>query len=70
MKQNYVTKTKLKKHYDNNVKHLSLLILKISFLTLIGCLVKQAQDNNLYMVRWIGPVLLTPKTYDNHMCVR
>ena len=38
MKQNYVTMTKLKKLDDNNGKHVSLLILKISFLTLFGCI--------------------------------
>ena len=43
-KQNYVTKTKLEKYDDNNVNHLSLLMLKISFLTLIGCLVKMPPD--------------------------
>ena len=43
-KQNNVTKTKLKKHVDNNVKNASLLILKISFLTLVGCWVKKAQE--------------------------
>ena len=38
MKQNYVTITKT--FDDNNIKHISLLILKISFLTLFGCWVK------------------------------
>ena len=46
MKHNYVTKIILKKHDDNNVKHLNLLILKISFLTLIGCWVKKVPDIN------------------------
>ena len=41
-----MTKTKLKKHDDNNVKQLSLLILKISFLTLIGYWAKKAPDIN------------------------
>ena len=35
MKQNYVTMTKT--IGDTKVKHMSLLILKISFLTLFGC---------------------------------
>ena len=46
MKQNYVTKTKLKKHDENKINHLSLLIIKISFLTIIGYWVKIAQDIN------------------------
>ena len=37
---NYVTSTKLKKVGDKNVKPVSHLILKISFLTLFGCAVK------------------------------
>ena len=40
----YVTKTKFEKHEANNVKHLGLLILKISFSSLIGCWVKMPQD--------------------------
>ena len=40
MKQNYVTMIKLKKLNDINVKHVSLLILKISFLTVFGGWVK------------------------------
>ena len=39
-KQNYVTTTKLKKLNNKNVKHVSHLILKISFLTLFGCALK------------------------------
>ena len=38
MKQNYVTM--IKTIDDKNVKHISLLVLKISFLTLFGCDVK------------------------------
>ena len=45
-KQNYVTQTKLKKYDENKVKLMSLLILKKSFLTLIGCWVKKAPDIN------------------------
>ena len=64
-KQNYVTQTKLKKYDENKVKLISLLILKKSFLTLIGCWVKKHQILTLYMVRWIGLVLMTAKTYEN-----
>ena len=46
-KQNYVTKTKLKKLNDKNVKQvLSHLILKISFLTIFVCGVKITPDIN------------------------
>ena len=31
---------------------------------------KKHQILTLYMVRWIGLILMTPKTYDNHMYVR
>ena len=41
---NYVTSTKLKKVNDKNVKPVSNLILKISFLTLFGCVVKITLD--------------------------
>ena len=47
MKQNYATMTKFKKFNDNNFRHVSLLILKISFLTLFGCGVKITTDINL-----------------------
>ena len=43
---NYVTSTKLKKVNDKNVKSVSQLILKISFLTLFGCVVKITLDIN------------------------
>ena len=43
---NYVTSTKLKKVNDKNVKPVSHLILKISFLTLFGCAVKITLDIN------------------------
>ena len=43
---NYVTSTKLKKVNDKNVMPLSHLILKISFLTLFGCVVKVTLDIN------------------------
>ena len=43
---NYVTSTKLKKVNDKNVKSVSHLILKISFLTLFGCAVKITLDIN------------------------
>ena len=43
---NYLTSTKLKKVNDKNVKPVSHLILKISFLTLLGCAVKIALDIN------------------------
>ena len=42
MKQNYVTMRKTTD--DNIVKQISLLILKISFLTLFGCGVKITPD--------------------------
>ena len=42
----YVTSTKLKKVDDKNVKPVSHLILKISFLTQFGCLVKITLDMN------------------------
>ena len=41
---NYVTSTKLKKVNDKNVKSVSHLILKISFLTLFGYTVKITLD--------------------------
>ena len=44
---NYVTSTKLKKVNDKNVKPVSHLILKISFLTLFGCAVKITLDINI-----------------------
>ena len=61
MKQNYVTMTKTID--DNNVKHTSLLILKISFLTLFGCGVKITPD--------IKPIyactnIIIPKTNISH----
>ena len=43
---NYVTSTKLKKVGDKNVKPVSHLILKISFLTLFGCAVNITLDIN------------------------
>ena len=62
--QNFMTMTKT--IGDTNVKHISLLILKISFLTLFGCGVKVHQINSIfgwrvnitqdiYMVRWTSP---------------
>ena len=42
MKQNFVTMTKTID--DNKVKHISLLVLKISFLTLFGFGVKITPD--------------------------
>ena len=42
----YVTSTKLKKVDDKNVKPVSHLIWKISFLMLLGCLVKITLDIN------------------------
>ena len=44
MKQIYETMTKLKILDDNNVKHVSLFIPKINFLTLFGCGVKLTPD--------------------------
>ena len=44
----------------------SLLILKISFLTLFGCGVKITPDLTLYGVRRISLVLKTQKANDNH----
>ena len=41
-----VTSTKLQKVNDKNVKHVSHLILKISFLTLFGYVVKITLDIN------------------------
>ena len=43
---NYLTSKKLKKVNDKNVKSVSHLILKISFLTLLECAVKIALDIN------------------------
>ena len=43
---NYLTSTKLKKVNGKNVKPVSHLILKISFLTLFGCAVKITLDIN------------------------
>ena len=57
----YVTSTKLKKVNDKNVKHVSHLILKVSFLTL-----NTRYILTLYMVKWIGLILMTSKTCDNH----
>ena len=49
-KQNYVTKTKLKKLNDKNDKQaLSYLILKLSLITLFACAVKITPDiNHIY----------------------
>ena len=44
--RNNVTSSKLKKVNDKNVKPVCHLILKISFLTLLGCAVKIALDIN------------------------
>ena len=49
MKQNYVTMTKIID--ENNVKQISLLILKISFLTLFGCGVKIHKINPIFGYR-------------------
>ena len=70
MKQNYVTKTKLKKHDENKINHLSLLIIKISFLTIIGYWVKIAQDINPIDCQMDRPFPNGSKKYDNHFCVR
>ena len=43
---NYVTSTKLYEVIDKNIKPVSYLILKRSFLTLFGCAVKITQDIN------------------------
>ena len=60
MKQDYVTTTKLEKLDDNNTKHVSLLILKISFLTLFGSGLKKTPDITPYiwLHGWIGLVLI------------
>ena len=52
----------LKQNLSNMMTNLSLLILKISFLTLIGCWVKKHHLLTLNMVRWIGLIQMTPKT--------
>ena len=62
---NYVTSTKVKKVSDKKVKPVSHLTLKISFITLFGCLGKITLDINP-MVRWIGLVLMTPNTWEIH----
>ena len=62
---NYLTSKKLKKVNDKNVKSVSHLILKISFLTLFGSSFKISITQ--YMVRWKGVVLMTPKPCDNHI---
>ena len=54
---NYLTSTKLKKVNGKNVKPVSHLILKISFLTLFGCAVKITLDINP-----IPNTHMTPKT--------
>ena len=46
----------MKQNFDTKVKHISLLILKISFLTLFGCGVKIHQINLLFGYR----VKITP----------
>ena len=46
LKQKYVTMTKT--IGDTKVKHISLLIVKISFLTLFGCGVKIHKINPIY----------------------
>ena len=66
MKQNYVTMTKLD---EKHVKHVTFMIMKISFLTLFGCGVKMKPGINSIVNSvniQIGSVLKTPKTYDNH----
>ena len=60
MKQNYVTMTKLD---EKHVKHVTFMIMKISFLTLFGCGVKITPD--------IKPIyactnIIIPKTYISH----
>jgi len=60
----------MKQNLDTKVKHISLLILKISFLTLhqinpiFGYRVKKPQILTLW---FDGLVLMTPKRYDNCM---
>ena len=68
MKQNYKSMTKLKK-LDVTIMssmNLSLLILKISFLTLFGCGVKITPDINSIWGQKDSLVLKTQKAYDNH----
>ena len=57
-----MAKTKLKKFDDNSVKNVNLLILTISFLTLFGCDGVQMTPDINPLYRWIGLVLITPKT--------
>ena len=57
--------TKLKQLNNNNVKYVSLSILKINFLYQFGFWM-WGQNDTLYMVRWIGLVLMTPQTSDYH----
>ena len=61
-----MTSTKLKKVNDKNVKPVSHLILKISSLTLFECVVKITLDIDPIYGEWIGLVLMTQKTCDNH----
>ena len=60
-----MTKTKLKKHDDNNVKHLASFDTENKYLNPNWMLGHHILT--LYLVRWIGLVLMTPKTYDNHI---
>ena len=62
----YVTSTKLKKVNAKIVKPVSHLILKISSLTLFECVVKITLDIDPIYGEWIGLVLMTQKTCDNH----
>ena len=61
MKQNHATMTKT--IGDTKVKHFSLLILKISFLTLFGCGVKIHQINPIFWY-WVK---ITPDINPIHM---
>ena len=51
---------------DNNVKHVSLLILKINFLTLFGCGDKITTDINPMYGYIDRPCHNESKTYVNH----
>ena len=62
---NYVTSTKLKKVNDKNVKPVSHLILKISFLTLFGCAVKITLDINWARTLQCNVFILTERPQYN-----
>ena len=57
--------TKLKLN-DNNIKHDVFYCLR-SFLNQFGCGVKiKPNINPIYSNKWIGLVVMTPKTYANY----